>query len=694
MLWAYCRVSSGKQLEGLSMSLQGDEELLNRIARKFHTKLGNRVYADEGRSAYKGEHLKGELGRFLDDLEVGVTSITDEPITPGDVLVIRHLDRLSRLNLADSMDLYNKILKAGIKIYTTMDGRTYSIDDPNDVQAVNNAIVGFAFANANEESKKKSYYIRKNALSRIKQYNDGIRFNQNGKKYPFELGLGSVPFYAKTKGKEKYVVADVEQIKVLSKMVEHYVSGYSLAACSDFLIENGINKTAIQVHNILNTSALIGERRLSVEGQQYILKDYYPPVCSYEQYKKIKERMAYFASKYVPEDRHYRTILCGTNSLICRDCSKSLTPMQTRGYRRYQCRTKECTGFRLGQNHLNRLVLIALQEQFNNEIDSVKEKCRALEDQINALEALIQSFENGSVHQKHERATKKLVEANMLDLVELKTEFSKSSLLVRILDLNESVSWQAFISEMNEKGNNPFRLALRSLIWSLIDKVETRGKYLIGVHFKSGESRYYLVLRQKSSNNCYYSPLTVVTEGQYQNLVGNDPTACLRFVTTKGVKGKQLYELSLDQIINDDMLKELKILSLYGAGWRKLETIKSLDKAINSSSTGLLEWSRASIVTKGVLSNATWDKLKIEDLIPYSNLKFYKMAIRKLNTGIKLLQFVSNKPLVVDELLKTYPTYKVFYFEEVKTNSELVRKGQRCAHVEEIRRNARAGLYD
>lgn len=62
----YARVSSGKQLDGLSMSLQGDSKLLEELAKEYGTTVSDLVYSNEGVLSYKGKNVShGELGRLL-----------------------------------------------------------------------------------------------------------------------------------------------------------------------------------------------------------------------------------------------------------------------------------------------------------------------------------------------------------------------------------------------------------------------------------------------------------------------------------------------------------------------------------------------------------------------------------------------------------------------------------------------------
>ncbi len=68
MIYVYSRVSSGKQIEGLSLSSQSDAEMLDGISKKFNTEISDRVYIDEGKSAYSGKNLQCELGVLLEDI--------------------------------------------------------------------------------------------------------------------------------------------------------------------------------------------------------------------------------------------------------------------------------------------------------------------------------------------------------------------------------------------------------------------------------------------------------------------------------------------------------------------------------------------------------------------------------------------------------------------------------------------------
>lgn len=691
MLWAYCRVSSNKQLEGLSMSLQGDDELLNKIANNFKTNVGRRVYADNGRSAYKGEHLKGELGRFLSDLDKGETSYTKEKISEGDILVIRHLDRLSRLNLSDSMTIYNNILKSGIRIHTTMDGRTYSNDDPNDVQAVNNAIVGFVFANANEESKKKAYYQHKNTMARIEQFLRGERYQLDNQEYPYELGLGQVPFHMVIKGphKNKYVTPKQREIKVLKQVVEHYLEGNSLYSCSSLMKKMRCYKSSDQIKRILMSKSLIGVRELNVAGTQYELNDYYPRICTNETFDLLQERLTNQSLKYQYKPHQYNTILCGNSSLRCGLCKKSLVPARYRGniangYKVYKCRTVGCNGFSLGQSHLNRLAIKAIQDYFSGKVDGIRQEILEVDELIKSKEQQLISFEESNKSSAKFSAMANEVSNRMVELMSLRSNLDHKKKLLSLLELKTRGQWITLESKLNHEDNNDERLIYRDLFNQYISNITTFGKHIVIVSFYDNTSACYLIVRNRGNRNLYYARLTVVTEGQYEDLLSVDPSSYLKYVTKRMIKNQVFNETDIDVIKEMGLQKELRVLSINGSARTRQDYIECLTSAIKSSDYNFIEWSRDNIFVSGLTTQDVWHKYKIDDLREFSNLRFFKYAFFKISGKIKLVDVIATGDINIEELQSFYRAKGSVYLHEMFSEKDKVPFGTRTKHVLEL----------
>ena len=122
--YSYIRFSTPDQARGDSYRRQTE------AAKQYCEQKGLRwantseyLFFDRGRSAFKGKHLEdnGELARFLSYIEDGT-------VAPGSVLIVENLDRLSRERPTEALTRFLSILRKGVDIYTSMDGKLYTRD--------------------------------------------------------------------------------------------------------------------------------------------------------------------------------------------------------------------------------------------------------------------------------------------------------------------------------------------------------------------------------------------------------------------------------------------------------------------------------------------------------------------------------------------------------------------------------------
>jgi DNA invertase Pin-like site-specific DNA recombinase len=150
LAYPYLRYSSARQKDGDSERRQGDwfAEVCKRegwqIDRSFPLE-------DKGKSAYHGEHLKANLGRFLEAVNAG-------RVPRGSVLLVEELDRLSRQERKKALPLVMGLLSAGIDIRTR--DRHYTEDSLDDLGAFIDITIRQGAAN--EESRKKSMRVGEN----------------------------------------------------------------------------------------------------------------------------------------------------------------------------------------------------------------------------------------------------------------------------------------------------------------------------------------------------------------------------------------------------------------------------------------------------------------------------------------------------------------------------------------------------
>ncbi len=153
--YSYSRFSTGEQAEGDSQRRQDvgvDRWLQQNPEYALDTNL---TFKDVGRSGLHGAHLRGSgaLRRFLDCIESGV-------VKPGSVLLLENLDRLSRMNLDNSLQLARSILVKGVDIITFLPLEHFTKKGLDDLMQVMKLVL--YFQRSHEESKIKSERAKSN----------------------------------------------------------------------------------------------------------------------------------------------------------------------------------------------------------------------------------------------------------------------------------------------------------------------------------------------------------------------------------------------------------------------------------------------------------------------------------------------------------------------------------------------------
>lgn len=145
---SYSRFSSAIQRDGDSLRRQ--LEAAKRYCAQHGLKLAETI-TDEGVSAFRGRNaIEGGLGRFLRAIDSGL-------VPKNATLIVESLDRLSRDQVSEALELFLRIIRKGVSIVTLTDGRRYDREALNDFSQL---VVSLAvMARAHEESLVKSQRI-------------------------------------------------------------------------------------------------------------------------------------------------------------------------------------------------------------------------------------------------------------------------------------------------------------------------------------------------------------------------------------------------------------------------------------------------------------------------------------------------------------------------------------------------------
>lgn len=279
-VYSYRRFSTPEQALGHSGARQDDYAA--RYAAEHGLVLDEALsLRDDGLSAYHQTHVRrGALGAFLEAVEQG-------DVPPGSILIVEGLDRLSRAEPLQAQAQLTQIINAGITVVTASDGKAYSRaslrDNPMDL--VYSLLV---MIRAHEESDTKSKRVRQQIHARIERWLDGrergiVRQGRDPgwvRELPDRSGFELVP-------------AAAEGVRW---MLGKYMAGWGAARIVEGMRDGGIGiggntLYAANMYRIIRNPALIGEKRITVDGREYRLPGYYPAVITHGQWHELQERV-------------------------------------------------------------------------------------------------------------------------------------------------------------------------------------------------------------------------------------------------------------------------------------------------------------------------------------------------------------------------------------------------------------------
>ena len=346
-VYSYIRFSTPEQAAGHSLQRQMD------YAQSYAEANGlmlddSLTLRDEGLSAYHQKHIsKGALGTFL-------RAVEDGKVPEGSVLILEGLDRLSRAAPYKSQAILSQIISAGITVITASDNKVYDQESlsNNPMDLIYSLIV---MIRAHEESHVKSKRITSAFKNQIKQWVE----HGHG---PI-LKLGSDPCWITIKDNQPVLIP--EMVSVITLVISKYKSGWGLVKIARHLNQeinhpkkdtssnDKWNKNSI--FRWLRNRALIGEKNIKLHEENYVIKNYYPPVLSESDFNElqhfIKNRGITKAQSKIPGlitgmrvtyCGYCNTTMVGQNFLLRKDSNGSLS----QGNRRIHCqslhKTKSC----------------------------------------------------------------------------------------------------------------------------------------------------------------------------------------------------------------------------------------------------------------------------------------------------------------------------------------------------------------
>lgn len=231
---------------------------------------------DEGLSAYHQKHVKqGALGAFLKAVDEG-------RIPSGSVLVVEGLDRLSRAEPLQAQAQLAQIINAGITVVTASDGREYNREGLK-AQPMDLVYSLLVMIRAHEESDTKSKRVKASIRRQCESWVAGT--------YRGLIRNGKDPQWIR-RTEDAWALIP-ERVEAVRYALQLYRQGMGATRAFRLMHERGyvLSDWGIgsqQIYRLVKLPALKGAKRIEVDGEKFLLEDYYPRLLSDAEFDELQ----------------------------------------------------------------------------------------------------------------------------------------------------------------------------------------------------------------------------------------------------------------------------------------------------------------------------------------------------------------------------------------------------------------------
>ncbi|WP_371325268.1 recombinase family protein [Dechloromonas sp. ZY10] len=274
--FSYIRFSSPQQEMGDSVRRQ--EKKAVEYAAQHNLTLDTRSYRDLGLSAWdKTNVTKGNFGKFLLAVEQG-------KIPKGSYLLVESLDRISRADVDDALELLLSIVRKGIIVVTLDDRQEYSKQRIKQDHGISLIISIARMSRANEESARKS---------------DRVHEAWEGRRAAGVILTGVGPAWLKLSEDRKRWIILENKAEVVREIFRLALAGNGSPSIARMLNSRGVptmlraaHWTFATVAALLKNQSVFGLYTPKKALSAAPIPDYYPAIVTETEFRLVQESMS------------------------------------------------------------------------------------------------------------------------------------------------------------------------------------------------------------------------------------------------------------------------------------------------------------------------------------------------------------------------------------------------------------------
>lgn len=338
-LYLYARVSTLKQAkEGKSgIGRQTEIDAVDKTIEKFDS-FPREWMEDIGKSAYHGKNIsEGELGVFL-------KLCKERRIASGSVIAIESIDRLTRLGLTDAQQLVIEIMQAGVDLYTWNNNKVYTRNNVADT-----ITLAIELEQSGNYSKVLSDKVVGSAIKKIDLIKSGKK-DKDGYCYALR-GYGHNKWWVDTSS--GYVKPHPQYFPIAREIIELNLSGLGHIKIRQVLEakgyksprtahkKKGVNWGQNMIAKFHTSKALLGEFRVNIRAEEHIIPDYYPPLCTPEEFIQIQNIKK---AKRAGGTKRNAALFSGFGKTRCAFCDNTIQTFLSKSGTKYETQRYICAG--------------------------------------------------------------------------------------------------------------------------------------------------------------------------------------------------------------------------------------------------------------------------------------------------------------------------------------------------------------